>query len=201
MAKKNFYAVKAGRQPGIYKTWGECQKQVTGCKGAQFKGFVTEAEAMAYMQETGQIAADAGESFAGVRIFVDGSYMGGRYSWGFAVYRQQELIFTAKGVGTSQAAAQLHNVAGELQAVIEAVTWAEAQGEEAVMICHDYTGIAEWALGHWQAKLPITAAYRDFMQSRLSWVVFHKVAGHTGVQGNELADQLAKSALMEAQVL
>ena len=40
-AKNNFYAVLAGRQPGIYKTWAECQRQVIGFKGAKFKGFVT----------------------------------------------------------------------------------------------------------------------------------------------------------------
>ena len=27
MAKK-FYAVKAGRTPGIYETWSDCEKQV-----------------------------------------------------------------------------------------------------------------------------------------------------------------------------
>ncbi|MBO5588916.1 MAG: RNase H1/viroplasmin domain-containing protein, partial [Anaerovibrio sp.] len=26
MAQKKFYAVKQGRQPGIYTTWAECQK-------------------------------------------------------------------------------------------------------------------------------------------------------------------------------
>ena len=40
-AKNNFYGVLVGRQPGIYKTWAECQRQVIGFKGAKFKGFVT----------------------------------------------------------------------------------------------------------------------------------------------------------------
>lgn len=48
MAKK-FYAVKVGRQPGIYKTWPECQQQVTGFKGATYKGFMTLMEAQEWL--------------------------------------------------------------------------------------------------------------------------------------------------------
>ena len=38
MAKNKYYAVRKGRIPGIYRTWSECQKQVTGYPGAVFKG-------------------------------------------------------------------------------------------------------------------------------------------------------------------
>ena len=124
--------------------------------------------------------------------------MKGRYSWGFAAYEEGELVFTANGAGTSRDAAKLHNVAGEMDAAREAVRWAEAQGLEdtGVTICHDYEGIAAWPLGHWQAELPQTQDYAAFMQPRLGWVRFQKVAGHTGVEGNELADRLAKEALL-----
>lgn len=47
MAKKRYYAVKVGRTPGIYATWAEAQKQITGYPNAVFKGFATEAEALA----------------------------------------------------------------------------------------------------------------------------------------------------------
>lgn len=43
--KKNFYAVKKGRHPGIYRTWDECKKNVDGFPGAVFKGFATKEEA------------------------------------------------------------------------------------------------------------------------------------------------------------
>ena len=215
-AKNNFYAVLAGRQPGIYRTWAECQRQVIGFKGAKFKGFVTLEDAEAFMGSrngvgsarngTGSGAGSAvngkgqenGDFSSGTVIFVDGSYMKGRYSWGFAAYEGGELIYTANGAGTSKDAAKLHNVAGEMDAAREAVLWAEAQGLEdtGVTICHDYEGIAAWPLGHWQAKLPQTQEYAAFMQPRLGWVRFQKVAGHTGVEGNELADRLAKEALL-----
>ena len=89
----------------------------------------------------------------------------------------------------------MRNVAGEMAGAQQAVLWAEAQGEEAITICHDYEGIAAWPLKRWQAKLPETKAYAEFMSARLNMVRFQKVEGHTGVEGNERADQLAKAAL------
>ncbi|KAM0242437.1 hypothetical protein ACHAPO_000856 [Fusarium lateritium] len=47
--KKNFYAVKVGRAPGIYHTWDECSEQVNRFPGAVFQGFVTAEEAREYM--------------------------------------------------------------------------------------------------------------------------------------------------------
>lgn len=48
MAKK-YYAVRVGHTPGIYVTWADCEVQVKGFPGAQYKSFTTEAEAKAYM--------------------------------------------------------------------------------------------------------------------------------------------------------
>ena len=197
--KKKFYAVKNGRTPGLYKTWAECQRQVQGYPGALFKGFVTRAEAEAYLGGASGSAPAKPVAEPGVCcIYVDGSYFQGHYSWGMAVYRDGKLIHTANGLGTSRDAARLHNVAGEVEAAIQAVRWAEDQKLEKVVICHDYIGISEWAEGRWKTNTELTAAYAAFMADYIGWVRFQKVAGHTGVAGNELADQLAKKALEQA---
>lgn len=39
MAKKKYYVVWKGRKPGIYSTWSECQEQIDGFTGQQFKSF------------------------------------------------------------------------------------------------------------------------------------------------------------------
>ncbi|KAG9023123.1 hypothetical protein FS837_005955, partial [Tulasnella sp. UAMH 9824] len=39
MPKAGFYAVRKGRQPGIYSTWEECKAQVDGFNQAEFKRF------------------------------------------------------------------------------------------------------------------------------------------------------------------
>lgn len=44
-----FYAVKVGRIPGVYTTWNECSRHVTGFNGAIYKSFPTLQEAEAYI--------------------------------------------------------------------------------------------------------------------------------------------------------
>ena len=52
MAKngKKWYAVRVGRQTGIFETWADCQKQVIGHPGAVFKSFPTQAEAREFLE-------------------------------------------------------------------------------------------------------------------------------------------------------
>lgn len=195
MAAKKYYAVKEGKAPGIYETWADCKAQVHGYKGALYKSFATRGEAEGYLGGAAARETDAQSADGALRVYVDGSYAGGAYSWGFAVYDGETLLHTASGRGESADAAKLHNVAGELEAVMQAVTWAEAQGAPRIVILHDYSGISEWAEKRWKTNRELTRQYAAFMEPHLSWVRFQKVAGHTGVEGNELADKLAKSAL------
>ena len=57
MAKK-FYAVRQGRVPGVYTTWADCEKQVKGFGGAIYKSFPTEAEARAFVDDSGLSLSD-----------------------------------------------------------------------------------------------------------------------------------------------
>ena len=55
MAKKRYYVVWNGIQPGIYSSWEECQTQIKGIKQALYKAFDTLAEAeRAYASSPGQ---------------------------------------------------------------------------------------------------------------------------------------------------
>lgn len=45
MAKQKFYVVWAGRQPGVYDNWSDCEEQVLNFPGAKYKGFASAAEA------------------------------------------------------------------------------------------------------------------------------------------------------------
>lgn len=44
-----YYVVKIGRKPGIYTTWTEAEKYVTGYSGAKYKSFKTLAEAESWL--------------------------------------------------------------------------------------------------------------------------------------------------------
>lgn len=45
MGKNKFFVVWEGKEPGIYRSWDECKRQIHGFGGAIYKGFATEAEA------------------------------------------------------------------------------------------------------------------------------------------------------------
>jgi ribonuclease HI len=47
---KKIYAVRQGRQTGIFNTWADCEAQVKGYAGASYKGFTDAGEAMAWLQ-------------------------------------------------------------------------------------------------------------------------------------------------------
>lgn len=51
MAPKKYYAVAAGRKPGIYDNWPAAQAQVAGYKGAKFKGFPTREAAGNWLRD------------------------------------------------------------------------------------------------------------------------------------------------------
>lgn len=43
--EERFYAVRAGRIPGVYTTWAECQNMINGFQGAVYKAFPSREEA------------------------------------------------------------------------------------------------------------------------------------------------------------
>lgn len=49
MAKKKIYAVRKGHKTGLFATWAECQKAVSGYSGAEFRGFTEKEEALAFL--------------------------------------------------------------------------------------------------------------------------------------------------------
>ncbi|KRX23562.1 Ribonuclease H1 [Trichinella nelsoni] len=49
-----FYAVRKGRNCGIFPTWEECKMQVNGYSGAEYKKFSTEQEAREFINSVSQ---------------------------------------------------------------------------------------------------------------------------------------------------
>ena len=45
-----YYSVRVGRVKGIYQSWGECQKQISGFKGAKFKSFTSQTDAESFLR-------------------------------------------------------------------------------------------------------------------------------------------------------
>ena len=192
MAAK-YYAVRKGRKPGIYRTWDDCKSQVFKCEGAEYKSFTTEEEALAYMGAVSDVTQES-ESYA----YVDGSFnvATGVYGFGgFLMHNGHKYILS--GSGDDKEMASMRNVAGEILGGMAAVKKAIELGIESVNVYFDYMGIRAWALGEWKRNKKGTIAYYDYMQSVKDKIAvnFVKVKGHSGVEGNEEADRLAKKAV------
>jgi len=77
------------------------------------------------------------------------------------------------------------------------VSYCEEHKIPLLHLYYDYQGIESWVTGDWAAKQAGTQKYRDFMNGTSVKLHFIKVKGHTGVEGNERADSLAKEAVSE----
>lgn len=130
-----------------------------------------------------------------ITAYTDGSFNVKNNTVGYAAIlttdNGTEKVIT--GSITDPGLTSLRNVAGELQAVLEAIKTAEAANAD-IAIYYDYEGIEKWVTGDWKAKKAFTQEYRDAVRSASVKVEFHKVAAHTGVEYNERADKLAKAA-------
>ena len=194
MAKK-FYAVRRGRVPGIYTAWDECRRQVTGFKGAEYKGFETRADAEAFM--AGGEAAHQTRIGAAV-AYVDGSFdvKTKRYSYGMVImYNGRET--TENEAFDDESLADMRNVAGEIEGSKAAMLWCIEHAVAELDLFYDYAGIEKWCTGEWKTNKPGTIAYKEFYdwaKDRVS-VSFIKVKGHSGDKYNDMADKLAKEAL------
>lgn len=138
-------------------------------------------------------------------IYIDGSYNPNNqlYGSGVAHYYNGELIAWKNFCGDNKDVAKLRNVSGELRASMFALKYIAEHMLTNVVIYYDYEGIAKWLSGKWKCKNQYTQMYKEFAtniikemvaQEKDASVVFKKVSAHTGIEGNELVDKLAKEA-------
>jgi ribonuclease HI len=149
MPKQKYYVVWKGRKTGIFTSWAECEKQVKGFVGAQYKAFGSEAEAEAaylanYEDYKGKVSSSGKWKMASIQpilpsICVDAACKG---SPGLLEYR---------GVNTETGDEIFHvgpyhdgtNNVGEFLAIVHALTW-QAKHNMRVPVYSDSQNAISW---------------------------------------------------------
>ena len=208
MAKNKIYAVKKGHTTGIFNSWAECQAAISGFSGAEHKGFETEDEARAYLDDIDIIMENdiAPRLNAGkVVAFTDGSFDADKqaYGSGVCIFDPQGNSIELSSKGNNVKYVDLRNIAGEIIAVLNAVDWAWKNGYEQMTVFYDYEGIGKWASGEWKANKSLSKFYKQYIDDKeeIISIEFVKVSGHSNNQYNDRADALAKSAIFENKVI
>jgi len=195
---RKFYVVRKGRKKGIYFSWSECQKQVHGYSGAEFKSFDNYPDAQKYLDGGVKIIQNTKE-LEGLVAYVDGSYNEKTIEAGFGcvLLEKNEIVEELLGSLELNRSENSRNVEGELQAAVESVQWAIENNYEKITIVYDYTGIEKWVTGEWKTRKALTRSYAVKMMGlkKLISIDFVKVKSHSGEQYNERADYLAKEAI------
>lgn len=190
-----YYAVKVGRNVGIYESWDECKVQVLGFEGAEYKSFSNYLDATNYLNDLKTIEETEVE---GPIAYVDGSFKeeSNEYSFGVVLLIDGKEYYFKKSFEADELSS-MRNVAGEIKGAGFIILYCLNRGINKLTIYHDYEGISKWYQNEWKANLFGTKKYQEFaneVKNQID-VSFVKVKSHSNDYYNDLADKLAKEAL------
>ncbi|TCO76860.1 ribonuclease H1 domain-containing protein [Marinisporobacter balticus] len=201
MAKNKVYAVRKGRNRGLFNTWEACQKQIQGYSGAEYKSFKELEDAQRYMENA--VKEKEAKTIENLNddemiAYVDGSYEDQMKSCsygGITFFQGEKHVFSGREKDLKLL--EMRNVAGEIKGARLAMAYAISKNAKTLYLYYDYEGIEKWATSAWQARKEGTKDYKKYYDgiAQNLEVVFIKVKAHSGDQYNEEVDQLAKDAL------
>ena len=189
-----YYAVKVGVKPGIYTSWDECKEQVLNFENAAYKSFSSLEEAELYLKGEAKVIDSSTP-----KAYVDGSFneKTNEYSFGVVLLIDGKEMHFKKNFASDELST-MRNVAGEIKGAGFIILYCLNRGINKLVIYHDYEGISKWYQNEWKANLYGTKKYQEFANEVCDKidVSFVKVKGHSNDHYNDLADKLAKEALV-----
>jgi ribonuclease HI len=161
-----YYAVWKGRRIGVYSSWEECERQVKGYVGAEFKAFDSRAEATSALRGRYQDYAGRASSHGKWRrarhkpqlpsIAVDAACSG---SPGPLEYRGV-LTDSGKEIFRAGPFAEGTNNVGEFLAIVDALRWLQRNQRDWVVYSDSENAMGWVRRGRARTKLKGTEANR-----------------------------------------
>lgn len=225
-----YYAVVSGRKKGIYDNWKDCREQVHKFSGSKFKSFGTYTEAEAYFEEMGaeliegctplqaashKTKVQTNNKLKYVDVYTDGShkkttgYIGGGIYCKYANNEYKES-FTCndeflEGYGVEER--KISNPTAEFLALAQLFYYFYQQplaSDLCLRVWIDYDEIRNWMNGSSRTKQPYIKLIKETCSNMLRGIKCQvelcRVDAHSGQQGNDAADVLAKDETVHSNI-
>lgn len=202
-----WYAVAVGRDMGIFTSWTEVSKYVTGYPGALYKSFTNKNDAETWLltntsfSNTKLCNTNQQNLLFNVNpsgIFTDGSCKDSVGGWSCVLVENNNIVNQIYGKVNEYPTT---NNRAELYAILMAVTNFNKQCTKyGIFTDSEYSlkslsqWMEKWKTNGWKTSNGNTPENLDLLceiQKYMDGITINKVKAHSGHQWNELADQLA----------
>jgi len=195
-----YYSVFKGFNKGIYRSWKECEREVKGYKGAIYKKFKSEIEAIEFLNN-GKLKDDKSNF---LKVYTDGSCINNGKEGskgGIGIYFGDG---DSRNVSKRLEYDKVTNNVAELSALNEALdilveydsdTIIYTDSKYVILCCTSYG--RKQSVKNWIEDIPnkdlVKLVYNKFISKdniRLEYV-----RGHNNCYGNDMADKLAREGI------
>ncbi len=195
-----YYSVFKGFNKGIYRSWKECEREVKGYKGAIYKKFKSEIEAIEFLNN-GKLKDDKSDF---LKVYTDGSCINNGKEGskgGIGIYFGDG---DSRNVSKSLEYDKVTNNVAELSALNEALdilveydsdTIIYTDSKYVILCCTSYG--RKQSVKNWIDDIPnkdlVKLVYNKFISKEN--IRLEYVRGHNNCHGNDMADKLAREGI------
>lgn len=195
-----YYSVFKGFNKGIYRSWKECEKEVKGYKGAIYKKFKSEKEAIEFLNN-GKLKDDKSNF---LKVYTDGSCINNGKEGskgGIGIYFGDG---DSRNVSKRLEYDKVTNNVAELSALNEALdilveydsdTIIYTDSKYVILCCTSYG--RKQSVKNWIEDIPnkdlVKLVYNKFISKEN--IRLEYVRGHNNCHGNDMADKLAREGI------